>query len=321
MNGKKLVGYGESVVDFIPVGQEDGCTLYKACPGGSVANLCVVAASLGISSAFVGGVGQDRFGAFLQERIAAYGVDTQNMVFTKACGTNLTFVHIDGEERSYSSVNWPGADKMVGQEDIDLDRILDGRILHVSSNAMALGTNRITQPVVMAAAKTKGMLISYDVNYRSGFYQTVQEALSVLRTPLQWADIVKVTEEELDLLTGGRGKEHVHQLLDGAASLVLITRGSEGCDYYTRDFCGHVDAMRVNVVDTVGAGDCFLGGFLSWMLQNTNLDGWRQEEVRAACLYGNRAAGLSVQKTGAMSSVPTCQDMQKLYKELEDGLK
>ena len=321
MDEKKLIGYGESVVDFIPVGSEDGCTLFKACPGGSVANLCVVAASLGTPSAFIGGVGQDHFGAFLQESIAAYGVDTSNMVFTKDCGTNLAFVHIKDEEREYSSANWPGADKMVGEEDIDQDKILNGRILHVSSNAMALGKNRMTQPKVLAAAKAKGMLISYDVNYRSGFYANTQEALQVLRTPLEWADIVKVTEEELDLLTGGHTQSHAETLLEGAASLVLMTRGSEGCDYYTRDFSGHVDAMRVKVADTVGAGDCFLGGFLSWMLQHSELKGWIPEEVEAACLYGNRAAGLSVQKIGAMSSVPTCEAMQKLYKELEDGVK
>lgn len=89
-----VVGFGESVVDFIPVGMDDGCTIYKACPGGSVANLCVVVSRLGVPSAFVGGVGKDNFGHFLSQRIGEYGVDTSAMIFTDDCGTNLTFVHL-----------------------------------------------------------------------------------------------------------------------------------------------------------------------------------------------------------------------------------
>ena len=311
-----VVGFGESVVDFIPVGTDDGCTTYKACPGGSVANLCVVVSRLGVPSAFIGGVGKDSFGYFLRERIADYGVDTSSMIFTEECGTNLTFVHLKtGGQREYSFVNLPGAEKMVSLEQIDLEKIFHYRVLHVSSNAMACGKTREAEPALLKIAKEHGMVISYDVNYRPNFYHNEEEALEVLKTPLKWADIVKVKEEELEFLTGGRTSEHAKYLLDGGAKLVLITKGDEGSDYILPECEGHVPACRVNVTDTTGAGDCFLGGFLSWMLTNADLEAFRPEDVHDAVVYGNKAAALSIQKTGAMSSVPSKYDIEKFADE------
>ena len=308
----EVIGFGESVVDFIPIGAEDGCTIYKACPGGSVANLCVVTARMGIKTAFIGGVGNDEFGRFLNKRIAEYGVHTGGMVVTDECGTNLTFVHLkDDGERAYSAVNQPGADKMVDFSKINLKMALDCRVLHVSSNAMTCGKTREAQPILMKKAKEQGIIISYDVNYRSNYYSTENEALEVLRTPLNWADIVKVTEEELCFLTGGCAERHARQLLDGGAKIVLITKGEQGCDYLVKDKYGHVPAYKVEAIDTTGAGDCFLGGFLSWMLTYSNFDHFTCSDIRNACVWGNKTAAMSIQRIGAMSSVPIKAEVEK----------
>lgn len=300
-----VVGFGESVVDFVPVGVDDGCTVYKACPGGSVANLCVVLARQGIPCAFVGGVGDDSFGRFLSRKIAQYGVNTKNVIYTSECGTNLTFVdQKENGEREYSSVNRPGADKMVAWEQIAVQEIVKYRILHVSSNAMAGGKTYESEPKLLEYAKKSGMLISYDVNYRPMFYKSREEALEVLRIPLKWADIVKVTEEELEILTGGSSREHAHELMKHGARIILITKGSRGNDYCLSESYGHVEAFRTETVDTTGAGDCFLGGFLSWMLLNGDPEQPGERDVRRACVYANKVAALSIRKTGAMSSVP-----------------
>lgn len=307
-----VIGFGESVVDFIPVGIEDGCTVYQACPGGSVANLCVVTARMGGKSAFVGGIGEDEFGSFLKRRIAGYGVDTDGMIVTEDCGTNLTFVHLkEGGERAYSAVNQPGADKMVAFERINLELALDCRVMHVSSNAMACGKTREAQPRLMKQAKERGIILSYDVNYRSNYYKTKSEALEVLCAPLEWADIVKVTEKELGLLTGGDTQEYARQLLEKGAKIVLITRGENGSDYVLKDGNGHVPACKVEAIDTTGAGDCFLGGFLSWMLQYGDLRNPECKAVREACLWGNKTAALSIQRVGAMASVPVKEEVER----------
>jgi len=309
----KIVGFGESVVDFIPEGTEDGCIIYRACPGGSVANFCVVMARQGIDSVFIGGVGNDNFGRFLQERIAAFHVDSSSMIFTPDCGTNLTFVHLkEDEQREYSFVNQPGADKMVDYDQIDLEKISGCRVLHVSSNAMVCGKTRISQPRLMEEAKKRGMIISYDVNYRANYYKSKEEALEILSTPLKWADIVKVTEEELSFLTGSCTLESARSLMKYGARLILITRGGEGSDFILPDCYGHVPACNVPIVDTTGAGDCFLGGFLSWMLLYGDLDHMAREDIYNASVYGNKVAGLSIQKVGAMSSVPTREEVENL---------
>ncbi len=307
-----VIGFGESVIDLIPAGTADGCILYKACPGGSVANLCVVVARQGVQSAFIGGVGQDSFGRFLAEKIGEYGVDTSSMVYTEDCGTNLTFVEIgrDGE-RSYLSVNKPGADKMVGYADIDIGKILEYKVLHVSSNAMAFGKTRDAQPRLLERAKASGMMISYDVNYRPVYYASEKEALETLRIPLQYADIVKVTEEELEFLNGDRSHAAAEKLLAGGARIVLVTKGRAGNDFYFAEGRGHVEACSVKAVDTTGAGDNFFGGFLSWMLREGNLDHPTEEELQKACIYANKVAALSILKTGAMSSVPTRDEVNR----------
>lgn len=320
----KIAGFGESVVDFIPVDNEksteDGCITYKACPGGSVANFCVVMARQGIESIFVGGVGDDGFGRFLQERIADFHVDSSSMVFTPECGTNLTFVELkENGQREYSFANQPGADKMVGYEQIDFQKIFDCRLLHVSSNAMICGKTRESQPRLMEEAKRRGLVISYDVNYRANYYRTKEEALEILRIPLQWADIVKVTEEELEFLTGGRTVEAARSLMEYGAGLVLVTKGEEGSDYVLPSSEGHVPACRVPAVDTTGAGDCFLGGFLSWMLLHGDMDHMTGQDVYEASVYANRAAALSIQRTGAMSSVPTREEVENFEGEHEMG--
>ncbi len=319
----KIAGFGESVVDFIPVDDGknagDGCITYKACPGGSVANFCVVTARQGIESVFIGGVGDDSFGRFLRERIADFHVDSSSMILTSECGTNLTFVDLkENGQREYSFVNQPGADKMVDYEQIDTQKIFDCRLLHVSSNAMIWGKTRKSQPRLMEEAKKRGLMISYDVNYRANYYRTREEALEILRTPLEWADIVKVTEEELEFLTGARTVEAARSLMEYGAGLILVTEGEGGSSFILPDCEGRVSACRVPVVDTTGAGDCFLGGFLSWMLLHGDLRHMTERDVFEASVYANKAAALSIQRTGAMSSVPTREEVES-FKESITG--
>ncbi len=315
----KIVGFGECVVDFIPVNNNqgrEGCITYEAHPGGSVANFCVVTARQGIESSFIGAVGNDGFGRFLQDSVAAFGVDSSSMVFTSECGTNLTFVHPkENGEREYSFVNQPGADKMMDYDQIDMNKVLDCCLLHVSSNAMICGKTKESQPRLLKEAKGRGITISYDVNFRANNYRTKEEALEILRTPLKWADIVKVTEEELEFLTGARTVQAARNLMEYGAGLILITKGEGGSDFILPDCEGHVPSCRVPVVDTTGAGDCFLGGFLSWMLLHGDMSHMSKRDVFEASAYANKAAALSIQRTGAMFSVPIREEVENFERQ------
>ncbi|NLF29037.1 MAG: carbohydrate kinase [Clostridiales bacterium] len=307
----RIVGFGECVIDFIPKGTaEDGSTIYQACPGGSVANLCVAAARLGQESAFIGQVGDDRFGHFLQERLAGYGVDTEGMTFSGECGTFLVFVHpLPNGERAYSFSNRPGADKLMRYGDVKLHLIDGADIVHFASCAMSGGETQITASRLIRYAHGLGKIVSYDVNYRELQYDTVEEARRVARIPIGHADIVKATEEELKLVTGRGGAEGVADLLESGAKIVLVTRGSAGSSFYIAGASGSVSAPRVEAVDTVGAGDCYLGAFLSRIADRPDLRAISPEQVREAAEFAGRAAALSVTRWGAMASMPLLSEL------------
>jgi fructokinase len=324
-----IVGLGEALIDFIPVPSSgDGNLNYRACPGGSVANLCVAAARLGVPSAFIGAVGDDFFGSFLKTALSGYGVDASGVSAVRECGTGLAFVHIlEGGERGYSFVNRPGADKLLEYGAVDLGAIRDADVLHVSSYAAAGPVTFETQRRVLEFARGLGKAISYDVNYRENNFASSEPAENerILRMPLGYAAIVKVTEEELRLVTGRSGAEGARSLLrpaGGAAEIVLVTRGERGADFYTAEGSGHADAPGVGAIDTTGAGDAFLGGFLAFMVKNAgsgrpdserlNLEKVEQDAVRRAACFAARAAACAVMKPGVMTSFPTFEEAEGL---------
>ncbi len=300
-----LIGFGETVVDFLPKGIDQGNPIFEACPGGSVANLTAVAASLGVNSAYIGGVGEDFFGHFLVDRIRSYGVDTSQVVYKKNYGTSLVFVHnLENDQRSYSYANRPSAEQMLTMSELDIDKITQYSILHVSSNIHYAGSSKETQKNLLKIAKNSGMIISYDINYRPNNHPSDERAFEDLSDALEFADIIKATDEELELVTRKTGSEAAAVLFDRGARIVLETLGSDGVAYYLPSASGRVPTQPVKVVDTTGAGDWFFAGFLTKMIELPDFNAFTEADVIAACQYGNRAAGFSVTQSGAMIRLP-----------------
>ena len=310
-----LVGLGECVIDFIPQPSSgDGNLIYRACPGGSVANLCVAAAKLGVSAKFIGAVGDDHFGRFLKSTLASYGVDAGNMPICRECGTFLAFVDLmENNERGYSFANLPGADKFLEYGDVDLKSIEDADALHVSSNAPAGPVTRGTQRKILDYAASLGKVISYDINYRENIHKSRKETMDVLRMSLPYATVVKATEEELALVIGQDTESGAMSLLaEGRTKIVLVTRGSRGADFYAEGAFGRVGAPDVEVKDTTGAGDAFLGGFLSYMLKRgmfDTLENLTPEAIRLGVEFANKTATLAVMKPGVLTSFPTLEEV------------
>jgi sugar/nucleoside kinase (ribokinase family) len=311
-----LVGLGECGIDFIPLPSAgDGNLRYQACPGGSVANLCVAAAKLGVSAKFIGSVGDDHFGGFLRTTLASYGVDVGNMPVCRECGTFLAFVNLmENNERGYSFANVPGADKLLKYKDIDLESIASADVLHVSSNAPAGPVTRKTQHKILNYAALRNKVISYDINYREKNHKSEEEAIDVLWMSLPYATVVKATEEELALVTDRDTESGAKALIapGSRTKIVLVTRGNRGADFFTKDASGHVDAPDVEVKDTTGAGDAFLGGFLSYMLNRgmlETLENLAPEAIRGGVEFANKTASLAVMKPGVLTSFPTLEEV------------
>jgi fructokinase len=308
-----LVGLGECGIDFIPEPPSgDGNLRYRACPGGSVANLCVAAAKLGVSAKFIGAVGDDHFGRFLKSTLASYGVDAENMPVCRECGTFLAFVNLmENNERGYSFANIPGADKLLEYGDVDLKSIASADALHVSSNAPAGPVTRETQRKILEYAASLGKAISYDINYRENNHRSREEAMDVLRMPLPYATVVKATEEELALVTGRDAGDGARTLLSSGSrtKIVLVTLGNRGADFYAEGASGHADVPEAEVKDTTGAGDAFLGGFLSYTLKHGILENLTPEAIRRGAEFANKAAALAVMKPGVLTSFPTLEEV------------
>ena len=250
-----IVALGESLIDFTPAGiNEMGMPLFSQNPGGAPANVLAMASKLGRSTAFVGKVGRDAFGRFLQEHMEKAGIDCSALRRDDRVPTTLAFVQLDEYgDRSFSFYRDPGADVMLRPEEVD-DTLLEGcRIFH-------FGSVSLTKEPCRAA----GALISYDPNYRPFLWPSVEAARRALCAALELTDILKVSEEEMCLLTGEStlpgGAEKLQAMGPFA---VFITRGKEGAYFRAPSGEGALPAFPVNAVDTTGAGDAFWGALLA----------------------------------------------------------
>ena len=226
-----IVALGESLIDFTPSGENSqGMALFARNPGGAPANVLAMAAKLGGKTAFIGKVGDDAFGAFLKKTMEDAGVDVRGLRMTREYPTTLAFVQLTPEgDRSFTFYRKPSADVMLAPAEVDRALLRDCRIFHFGSVSLTDEPCRTATLEAAREAKAAGAMISYDPNYRPFLWDSAERAREALLAALPLADIVKVSEEEMELLTGEV------QLAAGAdavaargAALVLVTLGPRG---------------------------------------------------------------------------------------------
>ena len=304
-----IIAMGETLIDFTPAGCEaNGSPLFAQNPGGAPANVLAQAARLGAKTAFMGMVGKDGFGAFLRGIMQRSGIDTTGLLETDGAHTTLAFVQLDEQgDRSFSFYRKPGADVLLRPEDVDVSRIRDAHIFHFGSLSLTDEPIRSATHRAVEAAREAGCIISYDPNYRPPLWPSEAEAKAQMASMLPYVDVLKVSEEEMRLLTGDSNPEtatkHFTEL---GISLVLVSMGEMGACYRCGDEFGHIPAFPVHAVDTNGAGDSFLGAILYC------LRGKRREELRMMhsgelhelVTYGNAAGALTTTAYGAIPAMP-----------------
>lgn len=310
-----LVSIGEALIDLTPMGTADnGTPLYGANAGGGPANLAVAFARLGGSAAFVGQVGDDFFGHRLAATLAAEGIDTTGLVHTGLYHTTLAFIHLyDGGDRDFTFYRNPGADEMLTRDTLRYDVIGRARALHFSSlvftNAAALEATL----EAAAFARNRGVLVSYDPNWRPMLWAEKDKGRQALRRGIPLADIVKVTPEELELLTGtALESESADQLIASGVRILLVTRGADGCTVFSRAGREDTPGIPVTAVDGTGAGDAFLGAYLFDLLRTMKASDLPVAELESLPLrdlgriarFANAAAALKVSRYGGIPAMP-----------------
>lgn len=230
--------------------------------------------------------------------------------------TTLAFVTFDASgDRAFSFARKPGADTQIRFEELDLSMIDNAKVFHFGTPSLTNEPARSATYQAVAYAKKQGKLITYDPNLRKPLWRDLNEAKTQIEWGLTQADVVKISDEEVEFLWGIAPEEGFKRILtEYGAKLVFVTCGAKGCWYQNKSACGMVPSLsEIKVIDTTGAGDIF-GGSAVWKLLQTGRkpEEVNREELEEIVTYACTAAGLSTTKPGGISSIPSAGDIAKI---------
>jgi fructokinase len=320
---------GEALIDFVSTRADvtlREAPAFEKAAGGAPANVAVGLARLGVSSGFIGRVGDDPFGHFLADTLAAEGVDVSQLGFERKARTGLAFVSLTAEgERDFVFFRHPSADVFLSPGHINPSYVKNARAIVYGSIGLIAEPCRSGVLKALAIAHGAGALRVYDANLRLSLWGSESEARYGLRLGLDRADVAKLSQDELEFLSGNRDLAAGMKTLWRAQSsqgegmrLMIVTLGAQGCAYSTDTDFGQIPGYGVDTVDTTGAGDGFLAGLLAELLcpgGQQALDSalsFRRESVERALRFANAAGALSTTRRGAIPALPTRVQVEAL---------
>ena len=324
---------GEALIDFVAttadvtVGEAEG---FVKAPGGAPANVAVGVARLGGNVAFLGKVGEDPFGRFLDRTFSEAGVDTGGIRFSPESRTSLAFVsrQKDGE-RSFCFFRNPGADMTYAPEELDRDK-LKTQVFHFGSITLIDEPSQQTTLTALQIAKENGALISFDPNLRPALWRSLKVAQATILEQLPHVDLLKVSAEELYFLFKGRlpteeleskylkrGIKELRKLFPNLA-LIVVTQGAEGCVWLRGDCFGSMAGLKVKAIDTTGAGDGFVAGLLTSLREQNlltlnALSGADPTHLFHAVQFANQVGAFTTTRLGAIPALPTRAELDAFF--------
>lgn len=308
-----VVCFGDLLMDFVPT--ESGLAFsdlptFKPVPGGAAANVAVGLAKLGRNSAFMGKVGDEPFGHLLIQTLRREGVDVDAIRTESRARTALAFVTLakDGE-RDFMFYRHPSADMLFTPAEVDQEKIESAPIFHFDSISLAAEQPRETALFAADLARASGKLISYDVNLRLPLWRDADEAKAGILDGMARADVVKLSDDELDFMTGSRSADAIRSFWRDGLKLVVLSLGSEGCIAVTERGEQVIRSISVDAVDTTGSGDAFVAGLLAGLSENPGLLD-DDQAIAATCRLANIAGALTATARGAIPSLPTQEQVE-----------
>lgn len=314
MTRRDVITCGELLIDF--VARETGVSLVEAqvfekMAGGAPANVAVGLARLGLSAGFLGQVGTDDFGDHLAATLRDNGVDIAGLRRTSRAHTSLAFVSLKtGGERDFMFYRHPSADMLWEATDEDRQIASSGRVFHVGSISLISDPSRSSTVSAIEAARDHGSLISYDPNLRLPLWPSPAAARDGVRFGLNFANIVKMSQDELAFLSGVDDVvEGARRLWHDELRLLTITTGAEGCWWFTANDAGQAHGFPTTPVDTTGAGDAFVAGMLAGLAESGfSLD---REALAHITRFANAVGALTVSRRGAIPSLPSRPEVDR----------
>ncbi|MCD8501972.1 MAG: aminoimidazole riboside kinase [Bacillaceae bacterium] len=310
-----IISLGEALIDFIPMDSSN--SNYIKSPGGAPANVAVGVARLGAKARFLGKVGKDVLGNFLKDTLDQYGVITDDLYVIESHRTGLVFVTLaeDGE-RSFDFYINPSADRFLEESDIREEIFTSNKILHFGSISLISEPAKSATKKAVSLAKQNDMIVSYDPNLRLGLWENEDVARTTITLMLKEADVLKISEEELEFITGEKTIDLGIEKLKGyKIPLILVTLGSEGSFIYLNGEKAHVAAMKVNAIDTTGAGDAFVSGILYGIEQYQKpFHRLTLEDAKEIARFASVSGALAAATKGAMTALPTLSEVEEILR-------
>ena len=317
-----VIALGELLIDMTDNGlSEQGNTLFEANPGGAPCNVLAMLRKLNHKVGFIGKVGDDIFGHKLKAVLNDVGINTDNLLIDKDCRTTLAFVetHADGD-RSLSFYRNPGADMMLRKEDINEKLLEQTKIFHFGTLSMTHEDARQATMYAVETAKKNGAIMSFDPNIREMLWESLETAKEQVHYGLKMCDILKISDNEIQWLTGEQdftaGVKKIRAEYD--IPLILVSMGKDGSRaYYLEEgsseiFVEEKAVLQKNTIETTGAGDTFMGCILHYILQK-GLKGLKQADLSEMLQFANAAASIITTRKGALRVMPNLQEIEKMF--------
>ena len=303
-----VVALGELLIDFAALSTDgSGYPILAAKPGGAPANFLAAVNACGKKTALLGKVGDDPFGHLLLGTLRRAGIEIRGVVLDPAVFTTLAFVTLDERgERSFSFARKPGADTRLSWEEVDTSLIDQTKAFHFGTLSLTDEPARTATQKSIAYAKARGKLICCDPNLREPLWPDAESAREQMLWSLRQADVVKISDNEVDFLWSCGPEEGADKLLkEYGVSLAMVTLGPEGCLLKTADAVFRAPGPKVHPVDTTGAGDIFGGSALARLLElNKPIAALTEDDLAYIGRYAVTAASLSTERPGGIPSIP-----------------
>ena len=313
-----LVAIGEALIDFIP--DRTGCEFYEVnsfspATGGAPANVCAAYSKLGGKSRMITKLGKDPFGDVIAKCLNEAGVDTSYISYTAEANTALAFVSLSSDgNRVFSFYRNPSADMLFAPEEVTGEMLDDCYALHFCSVSLGDFPMRDAHRAAIKIARRQGAIISFDPNLRFMLWDDKDALKRTVWDFLPDCDVLKISDEELEFITGTSDFDEALPLLfTGNVKLVILTKGKAGA--VAVNSAGRADSAgpAVRAKDTTGAGDAFIGSFL-WNLRTfginrDSLSSCSPSVIRDCLDFANRYCSVSVQRPGAIPSYPDFREI------------
>ena len=311
-----VVALGELLIDFTENGiSSQGNPLFEANPGGAPCNVLAMLTKLGHKTAFIGKVGNDFFGKQLEDAIKEIGINVTGLRKDDKVHTTLVLVHTypDGD-RDFSFYRDPGADMMLTEEEIPEELILETRIFHFGTLSMTHENVRRATKKAVAIAKQAGAIISFDPNIREPLWNSMDEAREQVLYGLGQCHILKISDNEIQWLTGKNdyteAVKWIREKYD--IPLILVSMGKEGSRAYYQDrMVEKAPFINENTIETTGAGDTFCACVLHYICKH-GLENLTEKNLKEMLTYANAAASIITTRKGALRVMPRPEEIEAL---------